>query len=91
MNFLFILQALIFTGAFVPLTKAGSIVVDGILASCYSDFDHDLAHLSMAPIQWFPNIIKWRCGEDRGFSVFVSMAKEFGTYMLPDRQFLSAR
>ena len=33
-------------------------MVDGILASCYASFDHDLAHIAMTPIQWFPEIIE---------------------------------
>ena len=32
----------------------GSIVVDSILASCYGSYDHDLAHLAMAPMRMFP-------------------------------------
>ena len=33
-----------------PLTKEGKIVVDGVLASCYADFHHDMAHLTMTPM-----------------------------------------
>ena len=43
-------------GAFVPLTKNGNIMVDGVLASCYASFDHDLAHFGMRPLQWFSEI-----------------------------------
>ena len=41
------------SGAYVPLTEDGNIVVGGILASCYASFDHDLAHLAMVPMQWY--------------------------------------
>ena len=33
----------------MPLTEEGNIVVDGVLASCYASFDHDLAHIAMVP------------------------------------------
>ena len=41
---------IVFLGAFVPLTMKGNIVVDGVLASCYASFDHDLAHFVMTPM-----------------------------------------
>ena len=53
----------------------GNIVVDGILASCYPSTHHDLAHISMAPINSFPDIIMWLLGEENGFSGFVKLLK----------------
>ena len=47
-----------FAGAFVPLTAEGTIVVDGVLASCYASFDHDWAHLLTTPIRWFPGLFE---------------------------------
>ena len=81
------IKQLFSVGAFVPLTKDGNLVVDGILASCYIEVNHDLAHLTMMPMQWLPNMLKWICGEDEGFPVFVNMAKQFSTFMLPSGQF----
>ena len=37
----------------------GAIMVDGVLASCYASADHDLAHIVMTPIRWFPEMIDW--------------------------------
>ena len=65
-----------FPGAYVPLTKEGNIVADGVLASCYSSVDHDLAHIGMTPIQWFPEMVQWISGEDDGFSAYARMTKE---------------
>ena len=53
-------------GAYAPLLAEGRIMVDGVLASCYADFHHDLAHLMKIPMQRFPVLMKWIFGEDTG-------------------------
>jgi len=43
-------------GAYSPLTYSGTIVVDGIVASCYAPpkgVSHRHAHWAMAPARWF--------------------------------------
>ena len=50
-------EKVIETGVYSPLTTAGNIFVDGILASCYSDFDnHQLQHFAMAPFRWWNKV-----------------------------------
>ena len=61
-------------------------MVDGLLASCYPSIDHDLAHVAMLPVRWFPQIIDWIFGEDTGFQVFVGTVEELGRFILPDGQ-----
>ena len=61
----------------------GSIIVDGVLASCYAFYDHDLAQIGMAPIQWYPRIIKWIFGEDSWNPVYVNIADNLGSWVLP--------
>ena len=61
----------------------GNIVVDGVLASCYGNFDHDLAHLSLKSIHMFPEIIEWIFGLDVVAPVYVNIAESFGRFVLP--------
>ena len=74
---------LTFLGAYVPLTQQGNIVVDDILASCYASFDHDMSHIAITPIQWYPEIIEWLYGKDEGSSHYVDIAKYLGRMVLP--------
>ena len=66
-------------GAYAPLTMEGNIVVDGVLASCYASSDHDLAHLGMTPMHWFPQIIQSIFGDDHSF---VNIATDLGRLVL---------
>merc|ERR1711894_189690 len=48
------------TGLYSPLTEQGNIVVENILASCYSDFEnHNLQHLAFAPFRWYKHARNW--------------------------------
>ena len=63
-----------------------NIVVDGVLASCYPSSDHDLSHLAMTPIRWFPGIVQWVFGEDDGFPTYVRTTEQFGKWISPHGQ-----
>ncbi|CAH1259237.1 DHH [Branchiostoma lanceolatum] len=38
-------------GFVAPLTQEGTIMADGVAASCYADFDHELSHKAFAPFR----------------------------------------
>ena len=42
------------SGFWAPLTKEGSLLVDGYLASCYASFPHRPAQIALAPVKMFP-------------------------------------
>ncbi|KAK3879663.1 hypothetical protein Pcinc_015792, partial [Petrolisthes cinctipes] len=49
-------------GAYVPLTKEGTLIVDGIYVSCYASYRHALAHRFLAPVRAFPALLHLRPG-----------------------------
>ena len=67
----------------MPLTMEGNIMVDGVLASCYPSADHDLAHVGMTPVLWFPQITEWIFGVDNGLQVYSAIAEQLSQWMLP--------
>ena len=77
---------LLILGAYVPLTTQGNIVVDGVLTSCYPSVPHELSHIGMTPIRWFPKIIEWILGDHNGSQGYVMISEELGKWILPDGQ-----
>ena len=52
-------------------------VVDKVLASCYA-YDHDVAHIGMTPLRWFPKIMSWILGEDNGKLGYAQFTEDLG-------------
>ena len=75
---------------FAPLTSEGNIVVDGVLASCYASFDHDLEKIAMTPLQWLPGMIEWIFGWDNDIPGYIKATISVGTYVMPNN-YLNAR
>ena len=44
-------------GIWAPLTMEGTLLVDGLLASCYASFSHAQSDLVLAPVKMFPRVL----------------------------------
>ena len=75
------LVCILSVGAYTPLTLEGKIIVDGVLASCYATVDHDLAHVGVTPIRWFPGMMELIFGENYGFSLYAKTAEDMAKWM----------
>ena len=65
----------------MPLTEEGNILVDRVLASCYASAAHDLSHIGMTPMIWFPEIIEWIFGNENDYQGYIKIAKELGSWV----------
>ena len=74
-------------GAYTPVTMEGNLIVDGILASCYAFFDHDVAHFGMTPLRWFPGVTECFFGEDEGIPSYVNILAHMGQLVVPKNHF----
>ena len=62
-------------------------MVNGMLASSYSFSDHDVAHLMLAPMQWYPDIMGWIFGIEQESPAYVSTLTDLGALLLPFNSF----
>ena len=44
-------------GIWSPFTMEGTLLVDGLLASCYASFPHAVSDLAYAPVKMFPRML----------------------------------
>ena len=59
------------------------MIVNDIYASCYAAISHNVAHIGLAPMRWFP----WLLDSDpnlQGARPYVKFLKQLGIYLLPD-------
>ena len=64
------------------MTTDGTIMVDGILASCYAFSDHDTAHLAVTPIRWFPRLIEKIFGRDNESPAYVNVVAQLARMVM---------
>ena len=70
------------SGAYVPLTDTGTLIVDDVLVSCYTNTDHWLAHSVLAPFRWYPSLL-FGNGLDEKYKwtkTVTDALKKFGRY-----------
>lgn len=70
-------------GVYAPLTRAGTIIVDDALASCYALVrSHSLAHAAMAPLRWMSG---WSTSSEVpcGVHWYASVLNSVGDFVLP--------
>ena len=61
-------------------------MIDGVVASCYPSVHHDLGHIAMTPLHWFPRMTKWIFGDDNGFTGYALINEELGRWLHPNGQ-----
>jgi len=87
-------------GIHTPVTAHGNIIVDDILASCYSGLEnHSLLHLMFAPLRWFNDAknalssMKWigqvesseHEQDDKGLHWYSEALLAFGNILAPEK------
>uniref|UniRef100_A0A3P8T8U1 Hedgehog protein n=1 Tax=Amphiprion percula TaxID=161767 RepID=A0A3P8T8U1_AMPPE len=71
------------TGLFAPLTQHGSIVVNGVLASCYAAVDsHRLSHWALAPLRFFYSLMGPSEAQSDGLHWYPRLLQRLGKMLL---------
>uniref|UniRef100_UPI003AADE9AB indian hedgehog B protein-like n=1 Tax=Centroberyx gerrardi TaxID=166262 RepID=UPI003AADE9AB len=71
------------TGVYAPLTQHGSIVVDGVLVSCYAALDwHHLAHWVLAPLRFFYSLMGPSEPQTDGLHWYPRLLQRLGEMLL---------
>lgn len=76
------------TGLYAPLTQHGSIVVNGVLASCYAAVDsHHLSHWALAPLRLFYKLIGPLQAQNNGLHWYPWILQTLGKVLLDSEHF----
>ncbi|XP_042371214.1 indian hedgehog B protein-like, partial [Plectropomus leopardus] len=70
-------------GAFAPLTQQGTVVVDGVVASCYAVVDqHSLAHWAFSPLRLLHSWTGFTGSHSDGIHWYSQLLHWLGTMLL---------
>lgn len=76
------------SGLYAPLTQHGSIVVNGVLASCYAAVgSHHLAHWALAPLRLFYKLIGPLQAQNNGLHWYPWILQRLGKVLLNSAHF----
>ncbi|XP_013877786.1 indian hedgehog signaling molecule a [Austrofundulus limnaeus] len=76
------------SGLYAPLTQHGSIVVNGVLASCYAAVDsHHLSHWALAPLRLFYKLIGPLQAQNNGLHWYPWILQRLGQVLLDSAHF----
>ncbi|XP_076118797.1 indian hedgehog signaling molecule a [Alosa pseudoharengus] len=76
------------TGAFAPLTRHGTLVVDDVLASCYAAVDQQwLAHWALAPLRALHRLAGPSAGTGSGTHWYAWLLHRLGSAVLDSSHF----
>uniref|UniRef100_A0A3B3CWC5 Hedgehog protein n=1 Tax=Oryzias melastigma TaxID=30732 RepID=A0A3B3CWC5_ORYME len=71
------------TGLYAPLTQHGSIVVNGVLSSCYAAVDsHELSHWAFAPLRFLYSMLGPSQAQSDGVHWYPRLLHSFGELLL---------
>merc|ERR1711887_414124 len=65
-------------GAYVPVTEHGTLMVDDVLCSCYTNCDHPTVHLLFSPARWFPSLF---LTDTEGGTIYSRLGPHVGYYL----------
>ncbi|KFP03310.1 Indian hedgehog protein, partial [Calypte anna] len=75
-------------GAYAPLTRHGTLVVDGVVASCFALVqEQHLAQLAFWPLRLYHSLVGWPGAQGDGVHWYSGMLYHLGRLLLPPDSF----
>ncbi|NWY48311.1 IHH protein, partial [Sylvia atricapilla] len=75
-------------GAYAPLTRHGTLVVDGVVASCFALVqDQQLAQLAFWPLRLYHSLVGWPGVQGDGVHWYSGLLYHLGRLLLPPDSF----